>query len=344
MIRLLYVKASPRPESRSVAVADAYLAALRSKHPDLVVDTIALWDEPLPTFDGDSANAKLAVITGQDHSAAQKTKWDAIVAIIERFKAADVYLLAVPMWNGGIPYRLKQYIDIVHQPGQLFGLDPSTGYFGLLKNKKAVVAYTSGAFSRSAPSPAFGVDHQSTYLRAWLNQAGVTDITEIRYQPTLLDPDSDAAFARAKAEAAVLAGHPIDEVAPAPLDLVRAFYAAIAGGDVPAMLSLLHPDLEWTEAEGFPYYSGTWRRPEDVVEKLLAPLMRDWDGFAVTPEEFVGNGDRFVTLGAYSGTSKATGRTMRAPFAHVWRIADSKLKRFDMYTNTLLVQRALEPR
>jgi FMN-dependent NADH-azoreductase len=85
------------------------------------------------------------------------------------------------------------------------GLDPATGYFGLLRNKKAVLAYTSGAYGPTAPSPAFGIDHHSTYLRDWLNQAGVTDIAEIRYQPTLLDPDSEAAFARAKTEAAALA-------------------------------------------------------------------------------------------------------------------------------------------
>jgi FMN-dependent NADH-azoreductase len=205
MTKLLYIKASPRPESRSVAVADAYLEALKAREPGLSVDVLALWDEPLPEFDGDRANAKLAVITGEKHSAIQKTKWDGVIAIVERFKAADIYLFAVPMWNGGIPYRLKQYIDIVHQPGHLWGLDPATGYFGLLQNKKAVLAYTSGAYGPTAPSPAFGIDHHSTYLRDWLNQAGVTDIAEIRYQPTLLDPDSEAAFARAKTEAAALA-------------------------------------------------------------------------------------------------------------------------------------------
>jgi FMN-dependent NADH-azoreductase len=205
MTKLLYIKASPRPESRSVAVADAYLAALKARAPGLSVDVMALWDETLPEFDGDRANAKLAVITGQPHNAIQKTKWDGVIAIVERFKAADIYLFAVPMWNGGIPYRLKQYVDIVHQPGHLWGLDPATGYFGLLQNKKAVLAYTSGAYGPTAPSPAFGTDHHSTYLRDWLNQAGVTDIAEIRYQPTLLDPDSEAAFARAKTQAAALA-------------------------------------------------------------------------------------------------------------------------------------------
>lgn len=128
-----------------------------------------------------------------------------------------------------------------------------------------------------------------------------------------------------------------------PVDLVHAFYAALAAGDVPGLLALLHPDLEWTEAEGFPYYSGTWRRPQDVLEKLIGPLMADWDGFAAIADDFIADGDRVVSLGAYSGTSKATGKAMRAPFAHVWRVADGKLKRFDMYADTLLVHRALQP-
>jgi FMN-dependent NADH-azoreductase len=205
MTRLLFIQASPRAESKSIAIAAAYVEALKAKTPHLVVDTIALWQENLPQFDGDRANAKLNVITGQDQSASQKTAWDEITAIAQRFVAADIYVFAVPMWNGGIPYRLKQYIDIIHQPGLLFGLDPASGYFGLLKNKRAVLAYTSGAFSQAAPSPAFGVDHQSTYMRTWLNQAGVTDIAEIRFQPTLLDPDADSAFQRAIARAQNLA-------------------------------------------------------------------------------------------------------------------------------------------
>lgn len=124
---------------------------------------------------------------------------------------------------------------------------------------------------------------------------------------------------------------------------VAAFYAALARGDAAAALALLHPDLEWTEAEGFPYYSGVWRRPQDVAEKLLAPLMREWEDFAVKADEFVVDGDTVVSLGAYAGTFKATGKSMRAPFAHVWRVADGKLKRFDMYTDTLLVERARRP-
>jgi FMN-dependent NADH-azoreductase len=101
------------------------------------------------------------------------------------------------MWNGGIPYRLKQYVDVIHQPGLLWRLDPQTGYHGLLTGKRAVLAPTSGAFGPAMPSPAFGVDYHSTYLRAWLAQAGVTAVEEIRFQPTLLTPDPEASAAAA---------------------------------------------------------------------------------------------------------------------------------------------------
>src|SRR5258708_37833426 len=100
--------------------------------------------------------------------------------------------------------------------------------------------------------------------------------------------------------------------------------------------------MSWTEAEGFPYYSGTWRRPQEVLDKLLVALMRAWDNFYAGADDFIVEGDRVVSLGIYSGVYKATGKAMRAPFAHVWRVADGKLARFDMYTDTLLIRRAME--
>jgi FMN-dependent NADH-azoreductase len=207
MEKILYIKASPRgSESKSTTIADAYLGALRERIPALIVDTLDLSTEQLPEFDGDKVAAKIAIMTGQTNQGRQKTAWDEITGIANRFIEADRYLIAVPMWNGGIPYRLKHYIDLIHQPGLLWGLDPKTGYFGLLKNKKAVLTLTSGAFGPSMPSPAFGIDHHSTYLRDWLNQAGVTHIDTVRFQPTLLNPDPKEAFEAAVAEAIFLAG------------------------------------------------------------------------------------------------------------------------------------------
>jgi FMN-dependent NADH-azoreductase len=145
------------------------------------------------------------VFGGGTNEGEQATRWDEIVAIAQRFASADRYLFAIPMWNGGNPYKLKHYNDVIHQTGLLFGFDPQKGYFGLLEGKQATLVYTSGAFSLDFPTPAFGVDHQSSYMRAWLNQAGIADIIEIRYQPTILTADPEGDFERAKAAAAAAA-------------------------------------------------------------------------------------------------------------------------------------------
>lgn len=202
MTKLLFVQASPRTaDSASIQIAEAYLRGLRANNPDIEVDVLELWDVDLPAFDGDKVAAKMNAIAGRTHNGIQQTAWDQIVEIANRFIVADRYLLAVPMWNHGIPYRLKHYIDLIHQPGLLWGFDPQTGYFGLLQGKHVTLALTSGVYAQHLAAPAFGVDHQSTYLRAWLNQAGVTAIDELRFQPSLVteNPEDDLASAKVRA-------------------------------------------------------------------------------------------------------------------------------------------------
>lgn len=129
---------------------------------------------------------------------------------------------------------------------------------------------------------------------------------------------------------------------PAPADeVVRRFYDALGRGDVPGVLASLHPDVEWTEAERFPYYGGTWHGPLAVRDNLLARLAKDWDGFSATADDFVTEGDRVVSLGAYRGTFKATGKSVTAPFAHVWTVRDGLIRSFTMHTDTAKVLEAV---
>ena len=201
MTKLLHIIASPRNgESKSNALALAYIEAQRRAHPDLVVDTLDLWRERLPEFDGDQAAAKMTFFGIGELAGNRKTAWDEIVRFTQRFIDADHYVLGVPMWNGGIPYRLKLYIDILTQPGLLFGFDPATGYSGLLKDKKATVFYTSGVYAQGVPA-AFGLDFQSNYLDWWLKFIGLSDIETIRFQPTLLSADPAKGFEDALATA-----------------------------------------------------------------------------------------------------------------------------------------------
>lgn len=123
--------------------------------------------------------------------------------------------------------------------------------------------------------------------------------------------------------------------------LARAVYAAFAKGDIPSVLGALAPDVHWTEAEGGPY-GGVSIGPEGVLEKVFMPIGAQWDGFTVVPAEFIADGATVVALGEYSGTYKATGKSFKAPFAHVWKFRDGKVISFQQYTDTAVHLRPLQ--
>ena len=66
------------------------------------------------------------------------------------------------MWNAGIPYILKQFIDVVSQPGMVFGFDPEPGYTGLLTGRKAAVVYTSAVYGAGGRRPSARTSRRRT--------------------------------------------------------------------------------------------------------------------------------------------------------------------------------------
>jgi FMN-dependent NADH-azoreductase len=104
--------------------------------------------------------------------------------IIARFKAADKYVLATPMGNFTIPYRLKLYVDIIVQPTYTFTYSPQEGYKGLVTGKPIFISYAHGGeYLPGTPVEAF--DFQTKYLEFILGFVGFTDIRRIIVEPTL---------------------------------------------------------------------------------------------------------------------------------------------------------------
>ncbi len=124
------------------------------------------------------------------------------------------------------------------------------------------------------------------------------------------------------------------------VELMKSFYQAFATGDIPGLLQSFDENIEWTEAEGFPY-GGTYRGGDAILENVFMKLATEWDGYTVAPDEFLDTGECVVALGHYSGSYKATGKSMRVPFAHVWTLDGGKVKKFVQYTDTLKVSEAL---
>ncbi|QAY72553.1 flavodoxin family protein [Agromyces protaetiae] len=214
MSTLLHLSSSPRGgASESLALARIYLDAVRAERPDLVVDEWDLWDGSLPDFGPDGAGAKMRIFAGEDPVGAQEVAWHRARLAYERFAAADHYLFSLPMWNAGVPYITKQFIDVISQPGMVFGFDPAAGYSGLVTGKTATVVYTSAVYGEGRGS-AFGNDFQKTYFEDWLRWAGITDISSVEFRPNLAAADVEARRAAATERA---------------LDLARTFAEQLAG-------------------------------------------------------------------------------------------------------------------
>jgi FMN-dependent NADH-azoreductase len=199
MAKVLYVQASPRGErSYSTAAAEAFLASYREANPKDEILTINLFTKELPPFDGNVLQAKYNIMHGEEHSEQDRAAWRAVEAVIEEFKTADKYVLSIPMWNFGIPYRLKHYIDILVQPTYTFSVTDQGAYEGLVTGKPMFIACSrGGAYSPGTGAEAF--DHQVPYLRTILGMIGFTDPIILLVEPTLAAGPEAAKKAREEA-------------------------------------------------------------------------------------------------------------------------------------------------
>ena len=127
-----------------------------------------------------------------------------------------------------------------------------------------------------------------------------------------------------------------------PVDIIRSHYEASARGDLDGMLIDLHPQVRWTEASGFPY-AGTYVGRKAIVQGVFARIAQDWDDFGFHLEQLVGNDGAVVAIGSYRGVCRSTGRALDVRTAHVWQLAGGCVTAFEQFTDTLLVERAMQP-
>ncbi|WP_298197673.1 NAD(P)H-dependent oxidoreductase [Novosphingobium sp.] len=201
MARLLHISASPRGDrSRSDKVARRLIAGLGAAE----VETLDLAAAALPAFDGAAIEGRYDLIEGRAVDPAVIAAWEGIRATVAHFLSFDTHVFSVPMWNFGVPWRLKQYIDVLTQPGLAFTVS-AEGVTGLAAGRRAVLV-CSGALDIRPGQPGAELDFQTAYMRAWLGFIGVTDVHELQVRPTYGSPaEVEAAMARAYAEADTLA-------------------------------------------------------------------------------------------------------------------------------------------
>ena len=115
---------------------------------------------------------------------------------------------------------------------------------------------------------------------------------------------------------------------------VKGLYEAAGRGEPGVLIGALHPEVEWLEAEGSPYANGNpYVGPSSVVG-LLGGIASEISDFRLNVVRVIDGGDTVVAEGRYTGRGAKSGKTLDAPFAHVWYLRDGAVVKFQQYTDT----------
>ena len=119
------------------------------------------------------------------------------------------------------------------------------------------------------------------------------------------------------------------------LETMKAAYAAFGRNDPSVLFGAMDPGIEWNEAEGTALADrNPYLGPQAIGEGVFGRMMAAIDGFTAVPGTFIDGGDHIVVLGRYSGTMKANGAALDAPFCHVYRFRDGRVVAFQQFTDT----------
>ena len=165
MSTLLYVRTSLYgAQGASSQLAERFVAQWRVRHPGGHVITRDLAADPAPHLTAERFQAFTTRF--EDRTPEQQAVVDYSDALIDELRAADTIVLAVPMYNFGVPSTLRTYFDHIARAGVTFRYT-SAGPEGLLTGRRAYVFVTRGGV--------YGGEHdtQAPYLRQFLRFIGI---------------------------------------------------------------------------------------------------------------------------------------------------------------------------
>jgi FMN-dependent NADH-azoreductase len=171
---LLDINSSPLGEaSISRHLTSEFVQSWRLAHPDGTIVHRDLTTTPIPPVSaawiGAAYTPENALTPGQRELLSLSD------TLIAELKAADEYVLGVPMHNFSVPSVLKLWIDQVARVNQTFSYATGTPV-GLLTGKKATILISSGGVYGAGTAMA-SYNFVEPYLRTVLGFLGVTDVT-----------------------------------------------------------------------------------------------------------------------------------------------------------------------
>ncbi|MCJ7957672.1 MAG: FMN-dependent NADH-azoreductase [Pseudomonas sp.] len=182
MSRVLIIESSARQQdSVSRQLTQTFIQQWQAAHPG---DSITLRDlarNPVPHLDANLLGGWMK--PAEQRSAAEQDCLQRSNELTDELLAADVLVLAAPMYNFAIPSTLKAWLDHVLRAGVTFKYT-ATGPQGLLTGKRAYVLTARGGIYAGGTA-----DHQEPYLRQVMGFIGIHDVEFIHAEGLNLGGD-----------------------------------------------------------------------------------------------------------------------------------------------------------
>ena len=193
MTNILRVESSIKGEaSVSRKLTDRIIARLTAADPGATV-TLRDLSTGVPHIDGAWMGAVFTPAETRTPEQADRAAYsDTLLAEV---RAADTLVIALPVYNFGVPAPLKGWIDHLARKGETFQYTEA-GPEGLLKGKRAIVALSSDGTKIGSE-----IDFASGYIRHMLGFFGITDVDFIAADQMVFGPEETLKKAEAQIDA-----------------------------------------------------------------------------------------------------------------------------------------------
>lgn len=188
-LNVLRVDASMRRNgSVSRELADDVISVLEQNHGDVTVVSRDL-AQGVPLIDETWIGANFT--DPAERTEDQKERLALSDTLVGELRQADAVVIAVPIYNFGVPAAMKAWIDLIARARETFRYSED-GPVGLLEGKKAYVVMATGGTEIGSE-----IDFASGYVKHVLGFVGITDVTLIAADRMMIDPESPLASAKA---------------------------------------------------------------------------------------------------------------------------------------------------
>lgn len=217
MDKMLIINAHPKVDSTSsfsLNVLHHFLKTYKELNPSETIEQINLYSEEVPAVDQTVLSAWDKLAKGEPITAEEQKVTSRMAEVLQQFKSANKYVIAMPLHNFNIPSKLKDYMDNIMIARETFKYTEN-GSVGLLKDGRSLIVIQGSGGVYTNNDWYTEVEYSHKYLKSMFNFLGVEDYQIIRVQGTAVlnrDEILEKAYKEAEAAASHLSKVPVQKI------------------------------------------------------------------------------------------------------------------------------------